>query len=138
MEILGQPVQFPPPRRIKISSKAYHRAPDSTTSTTLDGDVGTASPVSPNKNDTDASPRTTYTPSSKTTKVYTNLSGCHYFCNCNTSKPESKQHNEAGHTSSRSIFFQKDKGKGIRLAFLNKLMETLNLKMLIHNQQRLW
>ena len=35
------------------------------------------------------------------------------------------------------FYFQKDKGKGIRLALLNKLMETLNLMMLIHNHQRL-
>ena len=30
-----------------------------------------------------------------------------------------------------AFYFQKDKGKGIRLALLNKLMETLNLMMLI-------
>ena len=63
VDILGQPVQFPSQEKYS-SFNAHHRAwefsfrfMDVTTSTALDGDVRTTSPVSPNKNDYDASPR---------------------------------------------------------------------------------
>ena len=70
MEMLGQPVQFPPTRM-------------------------TLMPL-----------RITYTPSRMTTKsLHQTIYGCHY----NTPKPESKQHTEAGRTSSRSILLPKRK-----------------------------